>query len=246
MSSTLSRRRFFVERFHHGEAVIQGERAHHLSKVLRVEPGQAFELSDTRRLYLARVTKATQRAVSFALEEELPAPPPLPEVTVLPAIFKFDRFEWMLEKATELGAARIVPVIAERTDRGLARAAAKRIERWRRIVFEAAQQARRLAPPAVADPQPLEVAFDRLPDRPLWMLDEATAAPAALTAPPGVVLSGPEGGFTDAERAAARRAGFQPVSLGPLVLRAETAPIAALAAVLYLHTATPIPPTMEF
>jgi 16S rRNA (uracil1498-N3)-methyltransferase len=229
----VSRRRFFVDQVSRSQAVIEGERAHHLRHVLRVQAGQVFELSDTRRLYLARVTGATNSAVTFAVEQELPAPAPLSEVTLLAAVFKFDRFEWMLEKATELGVTRVTPVIAARTDPGLARGVEKRLRRWRRIVEEAAQQARRLAPPEVSDPLRLDEALETAPAGPRWMLDEAATGTAGVIAPAAVVLSGPEGGFTDAERDAAARSGFEPVSLGPLVLRAETAPLAALAIVCW-------------
>jgi 16S rRNA (uracil1498-N3)-methyltransferase len=231
----VSRRRFFVDRFAGHHAIIAGDRAHHLRRVLRVEPGQAFELSDTRRIYLARITAATNSAITFDLEEEIPLPPPLPDLTLLAAIFKFDRFEWMLEKATELGATSIVPVVAARTDPGLARAAHKRVERWRRIVFEAAQQSRRLAPPDLADPQFLPDALTTTSSHPRWILDETLSSPNSLTSPAAVLLSGPEGGFTDDEREAAVRHDFQPISLGPLILRAETAPVAALAVLTWLH-----------
>jgi 16S rRNA (uracil1498-N3)-methyltransferase len=216
--------------------VIDGERAHHLRHVLRVRAGQLFELSDSSRVYLARVTAATSAAVTFAIEQELPAPALLPEVVLLAAVFKFDRFEWMLEKATELGVARVTPVITARTDTGLAQGAQKRVERWRRIVEEAAQQSRRLAPPLVADPQSLGEAIASAPAGPRWILDETITGPTGASAPATVLLSGPEGGFTDAEREVALRAGFQSVSLGPLILRAETAPLAALAILTWWHS----------
>jgi len=228
----MSRRRFFVDRFHHGQAVIDGARAHHLRQVLRVQPGQTFELSDTRRLYLARVASATNAAVTFHLDSELPVPPPLPEVTLLAAIFKFDRFEWMLEKSTELGVTRIVPLIASRTGPGLAQSAAKRLDRWRRIVEESAQQSRRMAPPGIDSPADLASALHTAPPGSRWILDETLAGAPPPAAAPAVLLSGPEGGFTDAERAAAAALDFLPVSLGPLILRAETAPLAALAVAL--------------
>jgi 16S rRNA (uracil1498-N3)-methyltransferase len=233
----VSRRRFFVDRFDREQAVIDGERAHHLRHVLRVQPGQAFELSDTRRIYLARVTAATNAAITFDLEEEIPLPPPLPDLILLAAIFKFDRFEWMLEKATELGATSVVPVVAARSDPGLARAAHKRVERWRRVVVEAAQQSRRLAPPDLADPQSLADVLATTTSHPRWILDETLASPTSPSSPAAVLLSGPEGGFTDDERQAAIRHDFQPISLGPLILRAETAPLAALAVLTWLHAA---------
>jgi len=241
----LSRRRFFVAEFRRGEAVIEGERAHHLYHVLRVRRGETFELSDTARLYRGRVVETSARMVKFALEEELPAPPPLPEVTLLAAVFKFDRFEWMIEKATELGVTRIVPVVAARTDAGLGRGAAGRVDRWRRIVLEAAQQCRRLAPPEVAPPATLTQAVTAGTQRPCWLLDETAPGGAPAGAPARTILSGPEGGLTGTERESAAAHGFTPVRLGPLILRAETAPLAALAVVAHLRLTAGNPLTME-
>ncbi|MBI3694300.1 MAG: 16S rRNA (uracil(1498)-N(3))-methyltransferase [Acidobacteria bacterium] len=236
----MARRRIFVERLGEDRAVLRGEHAHHLYHVLRVRPGQVFELSDTRRLYLGRVAAASASTVEFAIEQELPAGPPLPEVTLLVAIFKFDRLEWLVEKATELGAARLVPIVAARTEKGLAAAALKRAERWRRIAFEAAQQCRRLAPMDIADPTPLDQALTQAPGSRRWILDEHQDAqpqrPLLTPARDGSVLAvGPEGGWTEAERQRALQNGFAPVSLGPLILRVETAALAALAVLLYVN-----------
>ncbi len=233
----LARRRFFVERTEPGRAVVRGEQAHHLHNVLRLQPGQIFELSDTRRLYLGRVIASLPGEVTFAIEKELPTGPQPPAVTLLGAVFKFDRYEWMIEKATELGAAKIVPVIASRTDPKLAAAAQKRVERWRRIAFEAAQQSRRIAPPELALPVALDSALATAPEGCRWILDESRdpASPSRLVPArdrPSVLLVGPEGGWTEGERRRASRYGFLPVSLGPLILRAETAAIAALALLL--------------
>lgn len=248
----MARRRFFVEKVAAGHATIAGEHARHLHHVLRVQPGQVFEISDLSRVYLGRVTASQSGAVEFAVEEELPAAAALPPVTLLAAIFKFDRFEWMLEKATELGVARVAPLIASRTDVKLAAAASKRVERWRRIAFEAAQQSRRLAPPEIADALLLEQALSleaapgRADARSRWMLDERPDAGSAGTrmtpadSSGCALLIGPEGGWIGSERKLAVEAGFQPVSLGPLILRAETAAIAALAVLLCAN-----PPAVE-
>ncbi len=230
----MARRRFFVDEPAQGRAVIRGPQAHHLARVLRVEPGQVFELSDTHGLYLGRVAAATPREIVFAIEEQLATPPPLPEITLLASIFKFDRLEWMLEKVTELGASRIVPLIAARTERELARAAVRRVERWRRIVFEAAQQSRRMAPPELDEPQEFDAAVRSATASCPLMLDETSVVPWPPTPGPrppqaAALLVGPEGGWTDLERRSALEARFQPVSLGPLILRAETAAVAALA-----------------
>lgn len=241
----MARRRFFVEEVRNGRAVVRGEQAHHLRGVLRVEPGQVFEISDTRRVYVARVTAAHGAAIEFAVDEEIAAGPALAPVTLLAAVFKFDRLEWMIEKATELGVTSVVPMIAARSEKHLAEAALTRVERWRRIAFEAAQQARRLAPPEITEVTSFERAIQEATAGHRWMLDEDAGMPAGkplLGAAPesgSALLVGPEGGWTEDERRRARESGFAAVGLGPLVLRAETAAIAALAVLLYanLHSA---------
>jgi len=237
----LARRRFFVDQVQSGRATITGEHAHHLHHVLRTQPGQVFEISDSKRVYLGRVTASGPSAVEFAVEEELPEPVRLPCTTLLAAIFKFDRFEWMLEKATELGADVIVPVVASRTEVKLAAAAPKRTQRWTRLVFEAAQQARRVAPPQIGIVQPFAGAVRGAEAGSRWFLDENAGGQEGrpLLTHAGVsttLLAGPEGGWTDAERDMALDAGFQRVSLGPLILRAETACLAALAVLLYTNS----------
>src|ERR1051325_9270288 len=142
------RRRFFVDQVRNGHAQIEGEDARHLTRVLRVEPGQRYEISDNRNVYLAEVETARKEHVVFRTLEKLEAAPQGPPVILLASLIKFDHFEWMIEKATELGVAEVVPVISARTERGLDRAAAKRLERWRRIALEASQQARRAHLPA--------------------------------------------------------------------------------------------------
>src|ERR1700681_2101853 len=141
------RRRFFVERFENAAAVLHGEAAHHLGRVLRAEPGQLYELSDGESVWLARTEEIGRDAIEFALVERLPVVIPQPRITLLLAIVKFDRFEWAIEKATELGADEIVPLAADRSEKGLLSAAAKRAVRWERILTESAQQARRLRIP---------------------------------------------------------------------------------------------------
>lgn len=144
------RRRFFVERFEGRRASLGGEAAHHLGRVLRAAAGQRYELSDGRAVWLAEITRVGRDAVEFALLEPVEARAPAVRPALLLAVVKFDRFEWALEKATELGAARIVPLAAARSERALLAAAPRRARRWRKILLEAAQQARRLAPPELA------------------------------------------------------------------------------------------------
>ena len=231
------RRRFFVDEVHSGLAHIQGDAAKHLTNVLRVEVGQRYEISDNRSVYLAEIESARKNDVVFRALEKLPGEAPRVRVTLCAALVKFDHFEWMIEKATELGVAEIIPVIATRTERGLDRAAEKRIERWRRIVLEASQQSRRAHLPEVRDAAPLAKAVVEAPLR--YVLDEVPGGAPLLAALPGrrtaedsvAVLVGPEGGWTDAERAGFEAAGWRRVTLGPLILRAETAALAALSVV---------------
>src|SRR5579864_3194310 len=232
------RRRFFVDQVRNGHAEISGQDAKHLTRVLRVEAGQRYEISDNRNVYLAEIETARKERVIFRTIETLAAEQPPLDVILCAAIVKFDHFEWMIEKATELGAARIVPVIAARTEKGLDKAAHKRLERWRRIGMEASQQSRRAHLPEVSEPVKLAEALAiSAPHR--YALDENPAARALAAAVPPqrnlgdrvALLIGPEGGWTQDERQEFTAAGWQPVSLGPLILRAETAAIAALAVI---------------
>src|SRR5665213_1930516 len=123
------RRRFFVDEFENGRATLRGEGAHHLGRVLRAEPGQLYELSDGQGLWLARTEIVGRDEVQFTLMEQLPAAVAPVRIELLLAIVKFDRFEWALEKATELGADDISPLAADRSEKGLIAASAKRSER---------------------------------------------------------------------------------------------------------------------
>ena len=117
------RRRFFVQKFDHGRATIEDEAAHHVGRVLRAQPGQLYELSDGSSAWLGRIETVTRDRVDFALIEELPSYVPSLQTTLLLAVVKFDAFEWALEKATELGASRILPLAASRSEKALLSAA---------------------------------------------------------------------------------------------------------------------------
>ena len=232
----MARRRFFVDRIQGDRAELTGDDARHLARVLRAEVGQQYELSDNQRAFLAEIEQVAAQRVTFRIVEPLAPEPPSPDITIFAALIKFDRFEWLVEKATELGVARIVPVDADRTEEGLARAAAKRVDRWRKIARESSQQARRLRMPDIAAPASFDAAIsDPTPAR--FFLEEQPGAdpllgvlPAGRTPTDAIaILTGPEGGWTDRERALAARAGWKPVSLGRQILRAETAAITALA-----------------
>jgi len=233
------RRRFFVEKFDGQRALVSGDRAHHLGVVLRAQAGQLYELSDGVRVCLGRIEKVARDSVEFALLEELSANDPALRTTLLLSVVKFDSFEWAIEKATELGVTDIVPLAAARSEKGLIAAAEKRSERWRKIVLEAAQQSRRVRLPALQPVAKPQAAFAARGDRLGIFLSERADAPALRLALNGqttseaVLAIGPEGGWTDEERDAAVRGGFHEVSLGQLILRTETAVIAALASLSY-------------
>jgi len=227
------RRRFFVDQVRNGHAQISGDEARHLTRVLRIDTGQRYEISDNRNVYLAEVESARKEHVIFRTLEKLAAPAPAPHLILLVALFKFDRFEWMIEKATELGVGEIVPVETIRSERGLERAALKRLDRWRKIALESSQQSRRAHLPQILEPIPLDEAIQSTATYRIALDEDPAAAP--LTAPAiapsesAAILTGPEGGWTDEERTKIGESGWTRVSLGPLILRAETAAIAALA-----------------
>ena len=232
------RRRFFVDEVRSGRAEISGDDARHLTRVLRVEAGQRYEISDNHNVYLAEIETARKEHVAFRTLEKLAPPAPTVRLILCAALIKFDHFEWMIEKATELGVSEIVPVETIRSERGLERAAHKRVERWRRIALEASQQSRRAFLPEVSEPEPLTASIAREATHRFALDENPTARPlnAALPAirDPGesvALLIGPEGGWTEAEQRQFIVAGWTPVSLGPLILRAETAAIASLAIV---------------
>jgi 16S rRNA (uracil1498-N3)-methyltransferase len=237
------RRRFFVEAFAGGTACLTGDAAHHLGRVLRAEPGQLYELSDANSVFLARVERVSGNRIDFALLEKLPAARAPLDVSILLAIVKFDRYEWALEKATELGVNTIVPLAAERSEKALVSTAVKRAARWRKILLESAQQARCLRPPFLCEVTQPAAAFaentaslkalfsERSGALPVQAIFKEAASKEIENVPQRIALAvGPEGGWTDQEFDAASAAGFREVSLGSNILRTETAVIAGLAA----------------
>jgi 16S rRNA (uracil1498-N3)-methyltransferase len=234
------RRRFFVEQFIGRSAVIEGDTAHHLGRVLRAQAGQLYELSDGVAVWLGRIESVARDRIQFALLEEIPAHAPAVDLILLLSIVKFDAFEWAIEKATELGVGMIVPVAASRSEKALLAAAGKRLERWEKIVVEASQQSRRARVPAISSPLRLREAFNEAyPLGAKVILSERSNAPAlrdvlsAVTVSQATLAIGPEGGWTDEELTLAGAAGFREASLGRLILRTETAVVAALASLNY-------------
>jgi len=240
----MTRRRWIAETWDEVTATIVGAQAEHLARVLRARPGVRADVVAGGRVFHAEVAAVVRDGekseVRFNLAAELHAEPALP-VTLVLAIYKFDRMEWVIEKAVELGIAAIAPVISQRTEKHLVHAAAKRVERWRRIAHEAAQQARRSDLPLICDAGPLEArvraesASTRIvlaeQERTTTLrhaIDEALDV-SAREIPAFEIAIGPEGGWAPAEEALFDANGWRAVSLGPRILRAETAAIAALA-----------------
>jgi len=230
----MTRRRFIADEVSGDRAVLLGEHAAHLSRVLRARVGQDFDIATAAAVRRGRITSLTDDRVEFDLNEEVPAAS-LAEITLVLAVFKFDRMEWAIEKCTELGASRILPVIARRTDTHLVAASTKRVERWQRIARQASEQSRRSAPPEIAVPvklaeaQKLQAALRIV----LAESEERTLLRDVVkpqTANGGIVLAvGPEGGWTEDELQSFQQGGWTSASLGNTILRAETAAIAATA-----------------
>ena len=207
---------------------LDGPQAHYLAKVMRVAPGDAVMLcDDSTGEWLARVAEAGKRDVTLDIERRTRAREAVPDFWLCPALLKKPNFDLVLEKATELGAGTIRPMLTRRC-------VADKLnpERARAIVTEAAEQCARTALPALAEPAKLEALVRDWPEsRALFFADETGGAPAASafaahTGPAGLLV-GPEGGFDDAERALIRaHPAAVPISLGPRILRGETAAIA--------------------
>lgn len=219
---------------------MEGEAAHHLGRVLRAQQGQLYELSDGIAVWLGRIETIARDRIEFALLEEIPAQQPSVDLILLLSIVKFDAFEWAIQKATELGVGMIAPVAAARSEAALLAAAEKRADRWRKILVEASQQSRRVRVPVLCQPLRPDRAFSEAYQLGAKvMLSERSDAPplrdvlSVTKVPQATLAIGPEGGWTDQEFASAAAAGFRQASLGKLILRTETAVVAALAALNY-------------
>lgn len=238
----MTRRRWIAEHWDEATATLTGTQAEHMSRVLRAQPGMEADVVAGGRVFHAELAAIENGEVRFNLIAELEAEPALP-VTLVVAVYKFDHMEWAIEKATELGVAAIAPVIARRTEKHLAQAADKRVERWRRIAKEAAQQARRSDVPVIRDPVALAtrvraassatriVLAEQERSTTLRFAVEDAAAAAGEETPTLEIAIGPEGGWAPEEEALFDANGWRAVSLGPRILRAETAAIVALAVI---------------
>ncbi|PLK28075.1 16S rRNA (uracil(1498)-N(3))-methyltransferase [Porphyrobacter sp. TH134] len=226
-------RLFVAEELHAGAAVrIEGNPAHYLARVMRAGPGDVVILcDDVTGEWAARVSDVGKRDVMLEVAERLRAREAVPDLWLCPALLKKDRYDLILEKATELGASRIQPVLTRRCV-----ADKLNMDRARTITTEAAEQCARTALPQIAEPLKLDAVLANWPEtRALFFADENGGEPAAHSFAqhqgPAGILTGPEGGFDEAERAAIRaHPAARPITLGPRILRGETAAIAALAA----------------
>ena len=244
----MTRRRWIAEKWDEGTATLEGAQAEHMIRVLRAQPGVEADVVAGGRVFHSVVASisdgdhARKAEVRFNLIAEVESEPAMP-VTVVMSIFKFDHMEWAIEKATELGVAGVVPVIARRTEKHLAQAAMKRAERWRRIAQEAAQQSRRSDVPVIHDPMKLSdyvkgasnakriVLAEQERSTTLRTALQQAIAAAGAEMPELELAIGPEGGWAPEEEALFDANGWLAVSLGPRILRAETAAIVALAVV---------------
>ncbi len=254
----MTRRRWIADEVSGNRAAITGDHAAHLARVLRARVGQEFDISANNVIHRGRIIAIGDERVEFELGAETPAATSA-NMTLLLAIFKFDRMEWAIEKCTELGVSQIVPIIARRTDSHLAPASTKRVERWRRIAMQASEQSRRRAPPEISAPVKLSDALAHFggAGAPLLSLrslqgqggnpspfglrivlseaEDQIVLRDVLASNPATAITlaiGPEGGWSEDELKSFEAAGWISASLGPTILRAETAAIAAAAIVL--------------
>jgi 16S rRNA (uracil1498-N3)-methyltransferase len=232
----MTRRRWIADEVSGDQAALVGENADHLSRVLRARIGQDFDIATGESVRRGRITFVSDDRVEFELGEDVPGSAPA-QITLVLAIFKFDRMEWAIEKCTELGVSRIVPVIARRTDSHLAVASAKRVERWQRIARQASEQSRRTIPPEMAVPVKLAEAQNLQAALRIVLAESEERTLLRDVVKPQrahartVLAVGPEGGWTEDELQSFQQAGWILASLGNTILRAETAAIVATAIV---------------
>jgi 16S rRNA (uracil1498-N3)-methyltransferase len=237
----MTRRRWIADEVSGSRAALLGSHADHLANALRARIGQEFDIATAENVRRGRIVSITDGRVEFELGEVIPVAA-VPILTLLLSIFKFDRMEWAIEKCVELGAARIVLVVAQRTEVHLAIAAQKRLERWQRIARQASEQSRRASLPEISQPVKLKAAVTEAigarivlaeSEEQVSLKDALKSALRTFTPPGEVTLAfGPEGGWTEPELKLFLGAGWTTASLGSAILRAETAAIAATAVAL--------------
>lgn len=232
----MTRRRWIADRWTENSATLLEEQAAHLARVLRAQVGQEFDIVAGHAVRRGVVEKVSTDAVEFSLHEEVEPGESLPLIVGL-SIVRFERMEWAIEKLTELGVARIIPLTAQRSEKHLVQAATKRCERWRKISRESAQQSRRSQVPEISNPMPVKDCIaesgnalrylfsEQERSRSLW---ESLMTTDRNTIPSMEIYAaiGPEGGWTSSELLSFAESGWQSVTLGKNILRTETAAIA--------------------
>lgn len=231
----MTRRRWIADQVSGDQALLLGKNAEHLARVLRAQIGQQYEIVTPAGVRLGRIVGIAPDRITLSLSDTLQAKETQSQISIhlYLAVFKFDRFEWAVEKCTELGVSLITPLITQRTDAHLAKASKTRVERWRRIAHEAAQQSRRDQLPEIQDPEKFEEAISTAKGQTV-LLAEGERKTRLIDLESGSTWSlavGPEGGWTESELALFREAGWTFASLGQTILRAETAAISAVAIV---------------
>jgi 16S rRNA (uracil1498-N3)-methyltransferase len=230
----MTRRRWIADEVSETHAALLGEHADHLIRSLRARVGQEFDIATGSAVRRGRIISIRDGRVEFELGEELGAHSSA-NIILLLSIFKFDRMEWAIEKCTELGVAKIVPMIARRTDAHLAAASAKRVERWRKIALQAAEQSRGPAVAEITTPMKVQEAV-KLAAALRILLNESEQEDTlreVLSARKGegqiLLAIGPEGGWAEDELQRFSNEAWISASLGSTILRVETAAIAATA-----------------
>ena len=213
----------------HATVQLDAKQANYLGNVLRLGAGaELLIFDDLSGEWLARIAETGKKRMSLTVEGKTREPEIIPDVWLAFAPVKRAQTDWLVEKATELGAARLIPLLTQRTV-----AERVRLDRLESIAVEAAEQCGRTRVPKIIEPVSLKRFIAELdPSRHFYFADESGGEPLVSTfrEGPAVVLVGPEGGFAEEERAVIRASGASPISLGPRILRAETAALAALAA----------------
>ena len=221
----MTRRRWIADRWSENSAVLLDAQAAHLARVLRAQVGQEFDIVAGNTVRRGVVEQVAVDVVEFSLHEEVEAAGSLPLVVAL-SIVRFERMEWAIEKLTEIGVARMIPLIAQRSEKHLVQAAAKRKERWGKIARESAQQSRRVAIPEICDPMSIAQCIAEVPEACGCTFVRAGANPVAVgisddnrgrstTATAAIYAAiGPEGGWTPAELSSFADAGWRSVEHG--------------------------------
>lgn len=235
----MTRRRWIADEWNADRATLRDAQAAHLARVLRARPGQEFDIVAGGFVRRGVIESVSDTAVQFLLREQIETSSPLPLIIGL-SIVRFERMEWAIEKLTELGVGKIVPLVAQRSEKHLVQAATKRAERWRKIARESAQQSRRSDIPEISGPtQPTHWAKESSHGLRILLSEEEMSRTLAQClraeplhdAPEIFVAIGPEGGWTSAEIDLFGKQGWKPVTIGPRILRTETAAIAAVSIV---------------